>query len=169
MKRIFYILIPLLAAANVFACPLLESASAYTSHFKQTRQITGLKMPIISVGNFSLTPGKEVIWETLEPFYSKVTISEDGFKVEDKVYSEGPFKELSSILLKLHSGNLKALDKEFSYHCEMVKDLKYHLLVKPKQSELARFFKDVEVIGVTKPEQIIFIDARGDKTQVEFK
>lgn len=163
------LLILFILISNADACPLLQKVNDSTLTFKQTKHILGIKMPIISSGNFILSTGKQVIWETLKPFYSKVIISEQGFQVQDELYSAGPLKQISSILLQLHSGNLKLLEDRFSFKCEKQDDNKFHLIALPKQTDLLKVFKEVEIIGTSFPEKINYTDARGDKTNVEFQ
>ena len=161
IKLIFVFIIP-----NAIACPLLENPQNLSTSFKQTRRIAGIKMPIVSTGNFSLEIGKQIVWETIQPFYSKVVISEEGFRVQDELYSAGPMRQLSSVLLQLHSGKID--QEKFKHECKMQDDKKYHFKASPKDSNLSKVFKEIEIIGANQPEVINYIDSRDDKTQVEF-
>ncbi len=61
------------------------------------------------------------------------------------------------------------IDQEkFKHECKMQDDKKYHFKASPKDSNLSKVFKEIEIIGANQPEVINYIDSRDDKTQVEF-
>lgn len=156
------------------------TTSSTTANFTQQRFIKGLTKPLISRGIFQLFPGNKIVWETKAPIFSKVTISEAGFEInttngdsaESESFKQSHFREVSSILLSLHSLSLASIDsttlsKRFSLQCFQLPKNEFSLVATPRDEDLAKLIQSIALRGSTTPTQITIIDGRGDQTTVE--
>lgn len=163
-------------------CGLIASAPAretISAAFSQERIISGLRKPLISHGNFQLTAGKEIVWETLKPIHSKVIVSANGIElnsslddvIKKETHSDAKFRELGAILLSIHSltiDDTKNLALKFTLDCYANTDGTFTIRAKPKSRSLKRVLNMVQIQGVDKPLKIIISDSRGDTTTIKF-
>jgi hypothetical protein len=69
---------PLWAGAPVAKIQsMLAQPKVLCGHFNQSKQLTGLKKPMVSNGRFCVVADKGVLWRTLQPFPNTVRLTRD--------------------------------------------------------------------------------------------
>ena len=116
--------------------------------FVQTKRLPDGKT-FESRGVFTIRPGEDFEWRTLEPFESvfRTTKTKYSYSNEDE-YVEKPLKDLRgfSRFAEAASGDFSAFFKAFEAMYKE-EDGEFHALARPKESRLAKFLSRVEADG----------------------
>ena len=82
-KYLIAVLLSLAGACAQAAAPvakiqsMLAKPDVLCGRFDQTKQLAGMKKPLLSHGRFCVVKGKGVLWRTLKPFPNTLRLTRD--------------------------------------------------------------------------------------------
>ncbi|TCS35552.1 outer membrane lipoprotein carrier protein LolA [Paucimonas lemoignei] len=182
MKRLFVCLSLALVAASGFAAvpvakiqALLAKPDVMCGRFDQSKQLAGMKKPLLSSGRFCVAAGKGVLWRTLQPFPSTLRLTRDeilqmhGDRVAVRVDAkqEPTVRVINNMLFSLLAGDLAQLENLFEGEGK-VQDKQWSVALKARDAGLARVIAGVSLEGGAFVKQITLFEANGDRTSITF-
>src|SRR4030095_10566472 len=101
---------------------MLAKPNVLCGHFDQSKQLTGLKKPMMSNGRFCVVADKGVLWRTVRPFPNTVRLTRDeivhlqGDRVAMRLDAkqEPAVRMINSVLFALLAGDLGQIEKLFA-------------------------------------------------------
>lgn len=182
MKRIFVSLI-FVAACNAAsaAAPIakiqamLAKPEQLCGRFEQTKQLAGMKKPLVSSGRFCVVAGKGVLWRTLKPFANTLHLKRDeivhmqGERVAMRLDAskEPTVRMINGVLFSLLGGDLAQLDTLFEVDGS-VSGNSWRVALKARSPALARAIGAISLDGGAYVRSIQMNEASGDRTSIEF-
>lgn len=142
-------------------------------HFEQQKTIAVLPVPIKSHGRFSFIQGKEVLWETLLPVQSRVTLTPDGISFSDAQGEQNTPAQaqqagaeiVAKIFMGVIAGELDAMQDYFTLSATgSTGDWQIQLV--PRSANLSAYITRIELRGGEFTEHLDIIEANGDKTYI---
>ena len=167
---------PLWAAAPVAEIQaMLTKPKVLCGHFGQSKQLTGLKKPMISNGRFCVVADKGVLWRTLQPFPNTVRLTRDeivhlrGDRVAMRLDAkqEPAVRMINSVLFALLAGDLGQIEKLFDVD-GAIHDNSWRVTLKAREPALARAISSVALEGGAHVANITISEASGDRTSIVF-
>ncbi|MFL9923323.1 outer membrane lipoprotein carrier protein LolA [Herbaspirillum lusitanum] len=153
----------------------LAKPAVMCGRFDQSKQLTGIKKPLLSNGRFCVLRDKGVLWQTLQPFPNTLRITRDAIvqmqngRVAMKLdaQQEPVVKMINSVMFSLLSGDLSQLDKLFELDGE-IKNGNWHVALKARQPALAKAIGDITLDGAAYVSKVTMKEAGGDRTEILF-
>lgn len=154
---------------------MLAKPTTLCGRFEQTKQLSGMKKPLLSNGRFCVVNGKGVVWRTLQPFPSVLRLTRDeivnyqGDKVAMRLDArqEPTVRMINSVLFSLLSGDLGQLDSLFVVDGKATAS-SWHVALTAKQPGLAKAIGAISLDGGTYVNTIHMDEASGDHTTIVF-
>lgn len=152
-----------------------QSIQSLEGVFEQQKTIAVLPMPLSSNGRFSFEQGKEVVWETLVPVQSRMTLTTGGIRLDDasgadktpaQVKQAGA-KIVAKIFMGVIAGELDSLQDYFTLNATGTSE-DWKILLKPRSENLAAYITEIELRGSEFTEHLDIREANGDKTRIVF-
>lgn len=152
-----------------------QSIQSLEGVFEQQKTIAVLPMPLASNGRFSFEQGKEVVWETLVPVQSRMTLTAGGIHLDDasgadktpaQVKQAGA-EIVAKIFMGVIAGELDSLKDYFTLSATGTTG-DWKILLKPRSENLAAYINDIELSGGEFTEHLNISEANGDKTYIVF-
>lgn len=183
MKRLLITLVLLLATLNARADnpvlvqiqSMLAKPSTLCGRFDQTKQLSGMKKPLLSNGRFCVVSGKGVVWRTLAPFPSALRLTRDeivnysgdhvAMRLDAK--QEPTVRMINSVLFSLLAGDFGQLDTLFVVDGKVSAN-SWHVALTAKQPGLAKAIGAISLDGAAYVSTIHMDEASGDRTTIEF-
>jgi hypothetical protein len=147
---------------------MLAKPSVLCGRFDQTKQLAGMKKPLLSNGRFCVVNGKGVLWRTLQPFPDKI-VHYQGERVANRLdaKTEPTVRMINSVLFSLLSGDLSQLDTLFE--TDGTADANgWHVALKARKPELAKAIGAITLDGKAYVKNITIAEASGDRTDIVF-
>jgi hypothetical protein len=182
MKRLFVgVCLTVCAGVSSAAAPIekiqsmLAKPKMLCGRFDQTKQLSGMKKPLLSNGRFCVVNGKGVLWRTLQPFPSTLRLTRDeivqfqGERVATRLDAkqEPTVRMINSVLFSLLSGDLSQLQSLFEVDGSA--DAKnWRVALKAREPALAKAIGDITLEGGAYVNNITLSEASGDKTNIVF-
>lgn len=184
MKRFLSVLFTVcvaLPAASHAAAPiakiqsLLAKPSTMCGRFEQTKQLAGMKRPLLSSGRFCVVAGKGVLWRTLKPFPNTLRLTRDeivhyqGERVAMRLEAkqEPTVRMINSVLFSLLSGELSQLETLFEVDGS-ADGANWKVALKARQPALAKAIGAITLDGGAYVKNIRMDEAGGDSTAIVF-
>jgi hypothetical protein len=154
---------------------MLAKPSVLCGRFDQTKQLAGMKKPLLSNGRFCVVNGKGVLWRTLQPFPDTLRLTRDeivhyqGERVANRLdaKTEPTVRMINSVLFSLLSGDLSQLDTLFE--TDGTADANgWHVALKARKPELAKAIGAITLDGKAYVKNITIAEASGDRTDIVF-
>jgi hypothetical protein len=154
---------------------MLAKPNVLCGRFDQTKQLNGMKKPLLSNGRFCVVAGKGVLWRTLQPFPDTLRLTRDeivhyqGDRVAMRLDAkqEPTVRMINSVLFSLLSGDLSQLDKLFEV--SGTADAKnWRVALKAREPALAKAIGAISLEGGAYVNSINMNEASGDKTSIVF-
>lgn len=179
----------ILVGVSLMACAMVGSAAApiekiqnmlakpkmLCGRFDQTKQLNGMKKPLLSNGRFCVINGKGVLWRTLQPFPNTLRLTRDeivqfqGERLATRLDAtqEPTVRMINSVLFSLLSGDLSKLQTLFEVEGNVDKNA-WRVALKAREPALAKAIGDIALEGGTYVRNISINEASGDKTNIVF-
>ena len=143
--------------------------------FDQTKQLAGMKKPLLSNGRFCVVSGKGVVWRTLQPFPGTLRLTRDeivnyqGDRVAMRLSAaqEPTVRMINSVLFSLLSGDLGQLDALFVVDGSVTGN-NWHVALTARAAGLAKAIGAISLDGGVYVNTIHMDEAGGDKTTIVF-
>jgi len=154
---------------------MLAKPDVLCGRFDQTKNLAGMKKPLLSNGRFCVVKGKGVLWRTLKPFPNTLRLTRDeivhlqGERVAMRMdaRTEPVVRMVNSVLFSLLGGDLAQLDKMFEVDGTADKD-SWQVALKAREPALAKAIGDINLEGSAYVKRIEMNEASGDKTTIVF-
>lgn len=152
-----------------------QSIQSLEGVFEQQKTIAVLPVPLSSNGRFSFEQGKEVVWETLVPVQSRMTLTAGGIRLDDasgtdktpaQVKQAGA-EIVAKIFMGVIAGELDSLQDYFTLTATGTPD-DWKILLKPRSENLGAYISEIELRGGEFTEQLDIREANADKTHLVF-
>ena len=154
---------------------LLAKPTTLCGRFDQTKQLAGMKKPLLSNGRFCVVSGKGVVWRTLAPFPSALRLTRDeivnysGDRVSMRLDAkqEPTVRIINSVLFSLLAGDFGQLDTLFVVDGKVTAGT-WHVALTAKQPGLAKAIGAISLDGAAYVNTIHMDEASGDHTTIQF-
>jgi len=154
---------------------MLAKPDVLCGRFDQTKNLAGMKKPLLSNGRFCVVKGKGVLWRTLKPFPNTLRLTRDeivhlqGERVAMRMdaRTEPVVRMINSVLFSLLGGDLAQLDKMFEVDGTADKD-SWQVALKAREPALAKAIGAINLEGSAYVKRIEMNEASGDKTTIVF-
>ena len=154
---------------------MLAQAKVLCGHFDQSKQLIGLKRPMISSGRFCVIADKGVLWRTLQPFPNTVRLTRDeiihlqGDRVAMRLDAkqEPALRMINSVLFALLAGDLGQIEKWFLVEGG-IHDNGWSVTLKAREPALAKAVARVMLDGDTYVKSITISETSGDRISIVF-
>ncbi|MTW11533.1 outer membrane lipoprotein carrier protein LolA [Pseudoduganella eburnea] len=182
LKKITACAVLLLAGAGAHAAApaakiqsMLAKPDVLCGRFDQTKNLAGMKKPLLSNGRFCVVKGKGVLWRTLKPFPNTLRLTRDeivhlqGDRVAMRMdaRTEPVVRMINSVLFSLLGGDLAQLDKMFEVEGTAEKE-SWQVALKAREPALAKAIGTINLEGGSYVKRIEMNEASGDKTAIVF-
>jgi hypothetical protein len=154
---------------------MLAKPDVLCGRFDQTKQLAGIRKPLISNGRFCVVAGKGVLWRTLQPFPNTLRLTRDeivhfqGERVALRLDArqEPTVRMINSVLFSLLTGDLAPLDKLFEVDAR-AEASSWKVALTAREPALAKAIGAIKLAGGTYVKNIDMVDAGGDRTAIVF-
>jgi len=154
---------------------MLAKPDVLCGRFDQSKQLAGMKKPLLSNGRFCVVKGKGVLWRTLKPFPNTLRLTRDeivhlqGDRVAMRMdaRNEPVVRMINSVLFSLLGGDLAQLDKMFEVEGTAEKE-SWQVALKAREPALAKAIGTINLEGGSYVKRIEMNEASGDKTAIVF-
>jgi outer membrane lipoprotein-sorting protein len=154
---------------------MLAKPTTLCGRFDQTKQLSGMKKPLLSNGRFCVVNGKGVVWRTLQPFPSVLRLTRDeivnyqGDKVAMRLDAnqEPAVRMINNVMFSLLGGDLSQLDTLFVVDGKATAT-NWHATLTARQPGLAKAIGAVSLDGAAYVNTIHMDEASGDHTTIVF-
>ncbi|HEX8955335.1 MAG TPA: outer membrane lipoprotein carrier protein LolA [Burkholderiaceae bacterium] len=154
---------------------MLAKPAILCGRFEQTKQLAGMKKPLLSNGRFCVVQGKGVLWRTLQPFPATLRLTRDeivnfqGDRVAMRLDArqEPTVRMINSVLFSMLAGDLSQLDKLFEAD-GAVEGKGWHVALKAREPALAKAVGAITLSGDSYVRGIKMDEAGGDHTAIVF-
>lgn len=166
----------LLAAPDSLAVQVkakLSTAAVQRGTFEQLKHVKGFKRPLKSSGNYVVTKGQGVQWQTLKPFPSELSVKADEisskqgdtevFRLDAK--TEPTVRLITQLLFSLLAGDLTALEEHFTANGK-VGTSSWAIELKPKAPGLQKVFSSIALKGDASVREVQIDELSGDSTSI---
>lgn len=186
MKRLFTI--PFIAGLLALSClsahaaapvakiqEMLARPPVLCGRFDQTKQLMGIKKPLLSNGRFCVVSGKGVLWRTLQPFPNTLRLKRDeivqmqGDRVAMRLDSkqEPVVRMINSVLFSLLAGDLSQLETLFELDGS-IQGNTWKVGLKAREPALAKAIGVLALSGGAYVKSVTINEASGDRTEITF-
>jgi hypothetical protein len=154
---------------------LLAKPKILCGRFDQTKQLAGLKKPLLSSGRFCVVADKGILWRNLRPFASTVRLTRDEIvqMQGDRVTSRLSAKEeptvrlMNSVLFSMLAGDFSQLEKLFTVDSSVHND-HWRATLKAREPALAKTLDTIAMDGGVFVSSIAIHELNGDQTRIVF-
>ncbi|KAF3998839.1 outer membrane lipoprotein carrier protein LolA [Glaciimonas immobilis] len=143
--------------------------------FDQTKQLMGMKKPLLSNGRFCVVSGKGVLWKTLQPFPNTLRLKRDeivqmqGDRVAMRLDAkqEPVVRMINSVMFSLLAGDLTQLDSLFEIDGS-IQGKSWKVGLTARQPALAKAIGNLALTGGMYVKSVNINEASGDHTEIIF-
>ena len=154
---------------------VLAKPKILCGRFEQSKQLVGLKRPVLSQGRFCVLAEKGVLWRTLAPFPNTVKLSRDeivmmqGERITQRLDAkqEPTIRTINSVLFALLAGDFSQLEKLFDAD-GTIQENNWSVTLKAREPGLAKVIASIAIDGSVYVKKIALQEANGDRTQIVF-
>jgi hypothetical protein len=154
---------------------VLAKPKVLCGRFDQSKQLTGMKKPLLSSGRFCVAAGRGVLWRTLQPFPSTLRLTRDeilhlqGERVAARIDArqEPAVRLINNVLFSLLAGDLGQLESLFEGDGS-VQDNQWNVALKARDPALAKVIAGATLEGGPFVKHIAIQEAGGDRTSISF-
>jgi hypothetical protein len=154
---------------------LLAKPKILCGRFDQTKQLVGLKNPLLSNGRFCVVADKGVLWRNLQPFAQTLRVTRDeviqwqGDRVIMRLDArqEPALRLINSLLFSVLAGDFNQLEKHFELDGSL-RDGAWSVKLKARESGVAKVISAIAIEGATYVKNIALDETNGDRTRIVF-
>jgi len=174
-----WLAIPVQAAGDTALLRTIQSQLAVDmvvrGDFTQTRQLAGIKKPLVANGTFVVEKTRGVLWRTLTPFPQTMRVTQGEILQKDgdrvlmvlRADQEPAVNAISRVLFSLFAGDLSALAEFFDY-TGRTGNGGWQLSFTPRNDGLRAVIGALSLEGDSVVRQVMLTSAAGDITRIAF-
>ena len=154
---------------------VLAKPKILCGRFEQSKQLVGLKRPVVSTGRFCVLAEKGVLWRTLQPFPNTLKLTRDeivqmqGDRVTQRLDAkqEPTIRTINNVLFALLAGDFAQLEKLFDSD-GTIQENNWSVTLKAREPGLAKAIASIAIEGSVYVNKISLQEANGDRTRIVF-
>ncbi len=167
---------PLFAAAPLAKIQaMLAKPKMLCGRFDQSKQLAGIKRPLLSNGRFCVVAGKGILWRTVQPFPNTLRLTREeivhlqGERVAMRIDAkqEPTVRMINGVLFSLLAGDLGQLETLFEVDGS-IRDNSWSVALKAREPALARAIGGIALDGAAYVKNITISEESGDRTSIVF-
>jgi hypothetical protein len=154
----------------------LHEAQVLKGEFQHARHLHEIPRPLIATGEFTFVRDSGVYWHTRVPFDSVVVLTSAGITQSDEggaaqriSANEQPAVRLvANIFMSLFTLDTRSLSRDFDLFGGP-QNGRWIIGLRPRNKAIAGVFREATVSGAEDVEQVVLIDAQGDRTVIDLR
>lgn len=155
----------------------LRQPAVLRGQFVQSRQIEGFQRPVESSGDFVVARNQGLLWHTVKPFESLLSVSRERLRVTNgkgatettlDARREPMLRTLNDILQSVVIADARALQSDFELDIRLVGTTGWEMKLTPKDAALRTRFSAIHLAGDAQVQNVRLVEASGDTTTVRF-
>jgi len=157
------------------ACSRLAEHPLIRGNFEQEKTLSSLNRTLKSSGNFIIAVGLGLVWDTVKPFPSTLTLGKDyliqsrpgGQKTVLSVQGNETFLRMAEVISAIFSGNSRGLMNNFNiyYSPGIDADYEWELGLIPRDAAIGAFAEKIIMKGSAIIRSIQIYERNGDSVQ----
>ena len=155
------------------ACSRLAEHPMVRGNFEQEKTISGINRTLKSSGNFIIAAGLGLVWDTVKPFPSTLTLGKDyiiqsrsgGQKTVLNAQGNETFLRMADVISAVFSGNSRGLMDNFNVYYSGGADAPWELGLIPRDAAIGAFLEKIVMKGSTTIRSIQIYERSGDSIQ----
>lgn len=164
-------------AATEAVLARLHQPAVLRGQFVQSRQIQGFRRPVESSGDFVVARNRGLVWHTLKPFESTLSVNRERLRVTNGSGGTGTtldarrepmLRTLNDILQSVVIADVAALERSFTLQAKAVGAEGWEMALQPKDAALRARFSAITLAGDAHVQNVLLQEASGDVTTVRF-
>ncbi len=185
LRRVLFVVTAGVFASRVIAADVpsdvaavaarIEQPAMLRGEFEQQKQIAGFRKPLLSRGRFVLARGQGVIWDTEQPFPSRLTVTAHRLRAtsggsvrEIDAATEPALRAINRVLFDLLAGDLRDLQEGFEIRVLRIDAGGWRLQLSPRAGVFAQVFSTIELEGDRHVAHVVLAEANGDRSDIRF-
>jgi hypothetical protein len=152
------------------ACSRLAEHPVIRGNFEQEKTISSLNRTLKSSGNFIITSGFGMVWDTVKPFPSTLTLGKDymiqsrsgGQKTVLNAQGNETFLRMAEVISAIFSGNILGLMNNFNIYYSGGAETTWEMGLIPKDAALGVFAEKIIMKGSAAIKSILIYERNGD-------
>jgi hypothetical protein len=152
------------------ACSRLAEHPVIRGNFEQEKTLSSLNRTLKSSGNFIITSGFGLVWDTVKPFPSTLTMGKDyiiqsrsgGQKTVLSAQGNETFLRMAEVISAIFSGNIMGLTDNFNIYYSGGADTSWEMGLIPKDAALGVFAEKIIMKGSAAIKSILIYEQNGD-------
>lgn len=154
----------------------LANAKVLTGQFVHQKFLAEIPQPLVANGEFTYARGLGVHWHTLQPFDSVFILTQQGIVQRDdgaetmrlSAQEQPAVRVIADIFLALFTLDVTSLSASFDLFGKSQGE-RWIVGLRPKSATIGSVFKQATITGAKDVEQVVLVDAHGDRTVIELK
>ena len=154
----------------------LADAKVLTGHFIHQKYLAEVPQPLVANGEFTYARGLGVYWHTQAPFDSVFMLTQTGIVQRDEgaetmrlsAHEQPAVRVIADIFLALFTLDVTSLSSSFDLFGKSQGE-RWIVGLRPKSAAIGSVFKQATITGAKDVEQIVLLDAHGDRTVIDLK
>lgn len=154
----------------------LANAKVLTGQFVHQKHLSEIPQPLVANGEFTYARALGVHWHTQQPFDSVFVLTQRGMVQRDEgaetvrlsAQEQPAVRVIADIFLALFTLDVSSLSATFDLFGKSQGE-RWIVGLRPKTATIGSVFKQATITGAKDVEQVVLVDAHGDRTVIELK
>lgn len=154
----------------------LADAKVLTGQFVHRKHLAEIPQPLVANGEFTYARSLGVYWHTQQPFDSVFVLTQSGIVQHDEgaetvrlsAQEQPAVRVIADIFLALFTLDVSSLSATFDLYGKSQGE-RWIVGLRPKSATIGSVFKQATITGAKDVEQVVLVDAHGDRTVIELK
>jgi Outer membrane lipoprotein carrier protein LolA len=154
----------------------LANAKVLTGQFVHQKHLAEVPQPLIATGEFTYARGLGVHWRTQQPFDSVFVLTQSGIVQRDEgaetirlsAQDQPAVRVIADVFLALFTLDVTSLSSSFDLFGKSQGE-RWIVGLRPKSATIGSVFKQATITGAKDVEQVVLVDAHGDRTVIDLK
>jgi hypothetical protein len=154
----------------------LANAKVLTGRFVHQKHLAEVSQPLVANGEFTYARGLGVYWHTQQPFDSVFLLTQSGIVQRDEgaetirlsAHDQPAVRVIADIFLALFTLDVASLSSSFDLFGKSQGE-RWIVGLRPKSASIGSVFKQATITGAKDVEQVVLVDAHGDRTVIDLK
>ena len=154
----------------------LATAKVLTGNFVHHKHLAEIPQPLTATGDFTYARNLGVHWHTKQPFDSVFVLTQSGIVQRDEgaetirmsAQEQPAVRVIADIFLALFTLDVTSLSSSFDLYGKSQGE-RWIVGLRPKSATIGSVFKQATISGSKDVEQVVLLDAHGDRTVIELK
>ena len=152
----------------------LADAKVLTGRFVHQKHLSEVPQPLVANGEFTYARGLGVYWHTQQPFESVFVLTQRGIVQRDEgaetlrlsAHEQPAVRVIADIFLALFTLDVTSLSSSFDLFGKSQGE-RWIVGLRPKSATIGSVFKQATITGAKDVEQVVLVDAHGDRTVID--